>query len=320
MREALKPEDTRDGLRMLGGLVFGIGVLMLVLRKGEDWGDFPSFVLYVIPAVVLYGGALATVDDTGGLRPWQAVWSVFGLVFVPLALLQLVELVGGNPDASLNTFWVFAITAGLAFYAGIVIGVRFQILAGAIASLIAWSALWDELLGDGGIGEHITAYRIVLGVLAGALIYFGIRLWREDRDKGLERFEELLTGGGIAAVFAGGLGISAAVNLAPIPIPGFDGADTNVFWDLLLLAVSLVLIGAGTLLGIRGPTYVGAVGLAFFLFIVGFDLDSDSPEPTNLGIWPLALILVGGGAVYLSLTDYTLGDRPRQWVKSLRGR
>ena len=142
MTDLFKPDDTRDALRKLGGLLLGLGALMIYIRKGpfltvndNQWAAFPIFLVLAIPAAYLYGSIL-TRPRTGGLRAWQVVHSVFGLIFVPLALLQFVDMIGGNPNAALNLFWVFLVTAGLAFYAGGVVGVRVQILLGSIALII----------------------------------------------------------------------------------------------------------------------------------------------------------------------------------------
>ena len=97
MRELLAPDDTRDALRKLGGLLFGIGMLMVFLRKGGDYSDFVVFLILAIPAVFLYGEGVLSDRWSGTIRPWQAVYSVFGLIFVPLALFQLVELLNGSP-------------------------------------------------------------------------------------------------------------------------------------------------------------------------------------------------------------------------------
>jgi hypothetical protein len=143
MNPALKPDDTRDALRKIGGLLFGLGALMILIRKSQDWGDFPIFLVLAIPAVVLYGFGVNTVRDTGQVRPWQAVYTVFGLILVPFALSRFVEMIGGSSGADLNVFWVFAVTAGLGVYAGHVVGVRFGLLAASIAAIVSSTALWD---------------------------------------------------------------------------------------------------------------------------------------------------------------------------------
>src|SRR6266550_6219987 len=100
MNDFFTPDDTRDALRKIGGLLIGLAALMIYIRKGpflslnpSQWATFPMFLVLAIPAVYLYGSIL-TRPQTGELQPWQTVHSVFGLIFVPLALGELVDLIG----------------------------------------------------------------------------------------------------------------------------------------------------------------------------------------------------------------------------------
>ena len=339
MNDLFKPDDTRDALRKIGGLLLGLGAAMIYIRKGpfltvnpSQWASFPMFLVLAIPAVYLYGGIL-TRPQTGELRTWQAVHSVFGLLFVPLALAQFVDMIGGNPNASLNVFWIFLATAGLAFYAGTVIGVRVQLLLGSIALIVSWTALWNELL-SAGIGAHWGVYRGLLGLLAIGLLAGGLYLWRNNPggdeiaasatapsgDLGLWKASELLTGAGIAAVVGCALGVTALGNLNPLGT-GTPPIETTNAWDVLLLLVSLGLVGIGSQIGVRGPVYVGGIGLLLFLVIAGLDLNSTPPHPFKLGVWPWVLLGLGLLALGLSFTrEASLGDQPRRLAQNLRGR
>ena len=335
MNELLRPDDTRDALRKIGALLFGIGVLMLLLRKAaiaDDYSDGIVLIILAIPAVLLYGGSIQTLDATGGLRPWQAVWSVFGLIFVALALIQLVTVIDETPDASLNLAWIFAVVAALGFYAGAVQGIRFQLLFGGLALIVAWSEIWNKILSDG-IGAHFGVYRGLLGILAIGLLAGGLYLWRSNPgsdqqaatatgtsgDPGLWKASELLTAAGVSAVIACSLGVTSVVNLNPLATASVQPIETTALWDILLLVISLGLVGLGSLVGVRGPVYVGAIGLFFFLIIAGFDLDSDTPDPTKLGLWPIVLLVLGGAGIGLSLVkEASLGDAPRRFVENLR--
>jgi hypothetical protein len=334
MNDLLRPDDTRDALRNIGALLFGIGVLMLLLRKetfADDFGKGIVLIILLIPAVLLYGGSVRTLDATGGLRPWQAVWSVFGLIFVTLALIQLVNVIDESPDASLNLAWIFAVVAALGFYAGAIKGIRFQLLLGGLALIVAWSQLWNKILSDG-IGAHFGIYRGLLGILAIGLLAGALYVWRsnpggdqqavmgtETGNPGLRMASELLTAAGISAVIACSLGVTSAVNLSPFAPTDVQPIDTSPFWDVLLLLISLGLVGLGSLIGVRGPVYVGAIGLFLFLAIAGLDLDSDTPDPTSLGFWPILLLVLGAVGIGLSLVkEASLGDAPRRLVENLR--
>jgi hypothetical protein len=340
MNERFEPDDTRDSLREIGGLLIGLAVAMIYIRKGpllagnpDKWADFPIFLVLAIPAVYFYG-AILTRPRTGGLRPWQAVHSVVGLIFVALALRQFVDMIGGTPGTDLNTFWIFAVTAAVGFYAGFVAGVRVQILLGAIAVIISWTALWDKFLPDEGIRAHWGTYRGLLGLLSIGLLAGALYVWRTNPggdetvdtatepagDLGLWKASELFTGAGIAAVIACSLGITALGNLNPLGT-GTPPIQTSNLWDILLLLVSLGLVGIGAQIGTRGPVYVGGIGLTLFLVIVGFDLNEAHPNPFKFGGWPSVLLILGLIAIGLSFTrEASLGDQPGRFVQNLRGR
>jgi hypothetical protein len=338
MNDLFKPDDTRDALRKIGGILLGLGFLMIYIRKGplfplnpSQWASFPMFLVLAIPAVYLYG-SLLTRPRTGELRAWQVVQSTFGLLFVPLALTQFVHMIDGNPNASLNIFWIFLVTAALAFYAGAIVGVRVQLLLGSISLIIAWTALWDDFL-SGGIGAHWGIYRGLLGLIAIGLLAGGLYIYRSNPgndvaatatgpsgDLALWKASELLTGAGIAAVIGCALGITALGNLNPLGT-GTPPIETTNAWDTLLLLVSLGLVAIGSQIGVRGPVYVGAIGLVLFLVIAGLDLNSSPPHPFKMGIWPWVLLGLGAIGIGLSFTkEASLGDQPKRLAESLKGR
>ncbi len=331
MSELLRPDDTRDALRKVGGLLLGIGVLMWAIRKGSEWSDFVQLVIFTVPAVFLYWAGVFTEQYTNGTRSWQAVYSVFGLVFVPLALSSFVDLAGGH-GSSLNTFWIAGVTAVMAGYAGVVAGVRFQLLLGAIAVIVSWSALWNEIL-SGGLSPHWGTYRGLLGILAIGLLAGSVQLWRTNPgaeggvdtatrpggDPALWKASELLTGAGIAAVLGAGLGFGSvlanrAAGLTLLPLP----ADA-LGWDIVLLLVSLGLVGIGSRIGVRGPVYVGVVGLLAFLVLAGTDARNGGEHAHDFGVWPPLLLILGALGVALSAVgESSLGDQPRHLLDRLR--
>jgi len=117
---------------------------------------------------------------------------------------------------------------------------------------------------------------------------------------------DLVTAAGLAAVWAAGLvtlttGLQGVIAPAGLPAEASTGTvGTSVFWDLVLLLSSLGLIAYGTVSGFRGPAYVGGIGLAIFIFIVGSDLDDSSPAGKVVG-WPLILLLVAAALLVWSV-------------------
>jgi hypothetical protein len=312
-------DDARRALRLLGGVLLGVGALVLAFRRSnfdDPWGDLPILVVVLIPAIVLYGGGFLAARAAGGSRAWHGVFLVFGLVFAFLTLNQFVELVGGDPGSSLNTAWIFAVVAALGALAALRAGVRFAMLAAGLAFLIAWLSLWDEVISDG-IGSDAGTLRglsilaaVVIG-LAGVALHWRLRGRTFERpliDDHLPVPAELFTAAGIAFVFGAGLvsltgAIEGALAAAFSPLGGATGgsgfAEPSLFWDLVLLAGSLKLILIGAWIGMRGPVYVGALGLTLFTFLVGLDLDDSSPSGSVVG-WPLVLLLAAAALLAAS--------------------
>jgi hypothetical protein len=306
LRQIQAGDDARsETLRALGGLFLGIGFLVLIERRSsfnEPWGDFPLFLAWLIPAVVLYGGGILAARAAAP-KAWHAVWVVFGIAFVYGTLLQFLTLIDGNTDAPLNTVWTLCVVAAAGGFAALFARVRFGWLIAGIALAIAWLALWDEIL-ENGIGDDAGTFRGLCMVAALLLVAGAWMLERRGRE-GTEAAEVVtaaglifLLGAGIVSlsgVFASlfvppGLASSAAVPGAPEP---------SLFWDLVLLGGSLALIGAGNLVALRGPVYVGSVGILIFIISVGLDLDDDSPAGKVIG-WPLILLVAAAALIAAS--------------------
>jgi hypothetical protein len=110
-------------------------------------------------------------------------------------------------------------------------------------------------------------------------------------------------------------------NAFPFGGEGKGGEDPTALWDIAGLLVSLALIVVGALIGLRGPVYIGAIGLVLFAIVVGQNLDADPKDRENgFFWWPAILLGVGVAAIGASfLGGASLGRRPKQWVKSLGG-
>jgi hypothetical protein len=312
-------DDARQGLRALGALLLGVGALVLAYRRGslgDPWGDFALLLVALLPALFLYGGGLLAALSTTERSAWHGVFLVFGLVFALFTFFQFLELIDGDTGASLNVMWIFGVVAALGVAAALLAGVRFAMLAAGIAFIIAWFALWDAILGDDFATDAGTIRgfsMLAAGVLVAAAV--GLHWHRRGRhlrppydDEHGDTPAELLTAAGVAFLIGAGLlsATGAIVQaflfalgpLAPTDAGGF--AEPSLFWDSVLLAGSLVLVLIGTSLRIRGPVYLGAIGLTIFTVLVGLDLDDSSPSGSVLG-WPLVLLLLAAAVLVASV-------------------
>jgi hypothetical protein len=108
-----------------------------------------------------------------------------------------------------------------------------------------------------------------------------------------------VTGAAVSAVIAGSLSITKVFALSN-PFLEAPTADSSLFWEIVLLVVSLLAIGYGSRFAARGPTYLGGVGLFLFVLIAGTDLNDSTAQGKIVG-WPLVLVLIGAAAFAASL-------------------
>lgn len=298
--ELLASEDEwRGRLRAAGGLLVGTGLLLIFLRRLytiDPWGDLALLLVLAGAFVFLYGAGMLAALTAPDRHPWQGAMLVFGTVVLPLALLQLVSFLDGDTGAALNIAWIFLATA-LAGAAAAWAGARYGLFLMAAALIVSWLALWDELLDDGIFGE-IGALRALLVVIGVALLAAGAAARLFAGPAGRARGGELLTGGSLAAVAAGAISFDAY--LATSPVIGGIGAGPNDFWNAYLLVASVAAILLAIALPARGVAYVGALGLAIFILVIGFDLTAATPEGDLVG-WPLLALALGLAAFLASL-------------------
>lgn len=307
LQRLFAPDEAKDALRKLGGLLLGLGLFMTFIRKGTSgldstWGDWGLLVPLVIAFAFLYGVGMLGALSTGRLRSWEAVYLVFGVLVAPWVLVQFVEAIGGSPGASLNIVWVFAVTAGLAAAAALIAGLRYGLLLASLAVIVSWSALWDEILSNG-IGQHFGTYRGLLIILAALLGAAAFAVWRLDQREGAGRATEIVTGAAASAVLACSLSFPKVFALDN-PFFSVSGPESSLFWEIVLLVVSLLAVGYGSRFAARGPAYVGGIGLAVFLLLAGIDVNDATPDGKIVG-WPLILVIVGAVAFAISLVPGT---------------
>jgi hypothetical protein len=295
--------------RAIGGLVFAIGVVVLLIRRtsfADPWGDFLVFAILCVLAESLYWAGFFGAREAGRALGWHSVFLVLGILLTPAALIEFLNWVGGDVNAPLNLAWIFGFTAAIAFLALLGAGLRFGALLGGLALIVAWLGLWAELLSNGLNDTDTTRWLLLIigAILLGLAAVVGSRGAPDGAGS------DLVTAGGLAAVAAGGL-IAFLPQQFIVPAGlAAPSAPTSLFWDLELIVVGLALVGFGYSGALtRGPAYIGAISLLIFTVSVGLDLDDSSPAGKVIG-WPLILLVIGA-AVLLA------GARP--WLRRSGG-
>src|SRR4051812_4314516 len=198
----LAAPDRRDWLRVAGGMMFGAGALVLLIRKGDDWSDWATFFALLIPAVILFAVAFLGRARGEAFTGWQVGFLVFGTLLLLGALLQLVNAADGDPRSSLNVLWTFGVAAAVAVVTSLAMRAPFQMLLGALLALVAWLALWDKVLSNPS-GDTVRWLLIVLAVIYLVVAVVVARAGRAQAS-------DLITAAGIAAGVAGGLRFAGA--------------------------------------------------------------------------------------------------------------
>ena len=199
MAQALQPDARGDWLRMLGGVVFVLGAVILFARKGDDWAAFPLLIVVAVPCVVVFGlGALGALA-TGEVARWHAVLMVAGVLLSGFAFGQLWDVVGVNTETSGFGFLTFVCVAGLAGFASFGVGAAYQALLVALAGIAAWLFLFDMILDDPGA----TTFRWLLLVLCLGYAAAAFALREREAPQALE----FVTAAGIAGVLVGVVGV-----------------------------------------------------------------------------------------------------------------
>jgi hypothetical protein len=295
--------DRRDWLRLLGGLLFASGAVVLALRKSNDWSDWAIFAVLFVATAVLYGAARLGAQGVAALEPWESAFYTFAIILLPLTLATLVGAIDNSADGRINGFWILGLSAAVAVLTAIRRGAWWQMLIAGLYATGSWIALWSKILDN----PSADTIRWLLIAFAAILLIAAAALARESRPQAAD----LITAAGIAAVLAGALGIAAFAGGAS-GISGLVSDNTpkpTQGWNVFLLLVSLALIAYGARSVTRGPGYVGAIGFTVFILLVGTNVVArlKGDEADKVVGWPLILLLVGGAALLVSFVMPRMG-------------
>ncbi|HEV7162675.1 MAG TPA: hypothetical protein VGN25_05425 [Solirubrobacteraceae bacterium] len=321
-----------DLLRSGGGVLLAAGAVALLARKpgGHEWSHLGRLLIVFSPAAALY--IMAITDVQGGERdtdePWRSVLLVTAVLLGLTAMFVLLAWIGVGSQ-SFPRAGAFAAAGLLAGYGAHRAHVPFGALLAALASLVAWLTIWSKVL-------HPSADTLrILLIAGGALLLLGSVALR--RAEAIGAGELATVGGGavvaagvlgvvigfFAVAFNGLVSITGSAGVVSsssssgtstrsllIPrsahgrdsegLPHLTNGIQHFGWDLYLLVVSVVLLWVGSRSRNRGLGYVGGIGILAFLLSVGTQLtrteNGQSPSTTIVG-WPLALVVVGAGAL-----------------------
>jgi len=319
-RDGLRPDDRREAVRIVAGIMIALGLALVAFRRGtsalfeETTSNFGLFVILGVAAGFLYGVGIAGRKLGGYDRRWQTLYTVTGMLLMPIALFYLAAAIDSGYDETLVAIFVFGACTVGCLAAWLIASVRFQLLLGALYAAFTWLALLDKVLSDG-LDSDLSTVRALLLVFAVGLVFAALAIRKRASAEPEASFGELLTGAGLTALIAFALGPAEAIDaLDQVVVAtalgveeelGVADPSQEMVWDVLTLitGTALVLFGIGR--GLRGQVYVGGAMLILFLVSVGLDLDDITPEGAIVG-WPLLLCVLGAGAFLLSLLP---GDR-----------
>jgi hypothetical protein len=302
LAEALRRDGRWSWLRLAGGIVFAVGMTLIRVRMSDDWADFSLFLVLMAPVAVLYGLAMLGSRVSERLAAWQSAFLVTAVLLTPLMLERVAAVLGVEDPFTKSgaMFWILGLTALAAGFAAR-LGSSINILLSALATAgaVLFFADW--------VGDHpgVGTFRNTLALVAAAFAIVAFVLRKRPEESNY-----LVAAAGVGAVGAGVIGSSSSL-LASIPLLSIGGDRPSDGWEAFLLLSCLALVAYTAARHYRATGYIAAVGLAFFVLIVG----QQAEHVGFLGLvtrhtiagWPVALTIAGLVALCASILGPRLG-------------
>jgi hypothetical protein len=307
--ELLRPPPHRGPLIAAGAVVLAAGLAVAELRLGDELSPLTHVAILAAAAGLTLALGLQAPNEDGRPPAYQSVLLVTGLLLLYPALLRLADVLGADLSGDFpagEVTWVSAVEAGAALYAArrrrSAVCLLIATIAGATALLAAWEWVFEP--------GTFTASRWLLLVVALALVLASLAL-----RAGAPREAEVLVNGAGLAILA--IGLQGLLNWLVESVGFFGSVPSTVlpdFWELIVLGAGCGLVAYGALDRAPGPAWLGVANLATFVVVAG----AFSAE--TLYFWPLALILLGAGAMAAGLRPrrplppepdaYRVGEQP----------
>jgi hypothetical protein len=286
--ELLRPPPHRGPLIAAGAVVLATGLALLELRLRDELTVGLHFVILGIPAAIVLALGLQAPNEDGRPPAYQSVLLVTGLLLLFAALLRLAAVLGaedfGSDFPAGELTWTSLVTGAVALFAALRRRSAVCLLLAALFGTLALTAGWEWVFGT----ESFTATRWLLLLAAVALVLTSLVL-----RAGAPRQAELLIDAGGVAILVIGLQSLA------VTVLGFEPPGLPDLWELVLFGAGCGLVAYGALDRAPGPAWLGVANLALFVLDTGLESEG------AIYFWPIALILLGGGAM-------AAGLRPRR--------
>jgi hypothetical protein len=308
--DPLRPPPHRGPLIAAGAVVLATGLALLELRLRGEWAVGVHFVILGTAAAIVLALGLQAPNEDGRPPAYQSVLLVTGLLLLFPALLRLAATLGAEdfltdfPAGELT--WTSSVTAGVALYGALrrrsAVCLLLAALFGMLALLSGWQWVFDN--------ETFTASRWLLLFAAAGLVLASLAL----RAAAPRQAELLIDAAGVAILFIalqgvwltlfGGIAVQEAIAQSTLPD----------LWELIVFGAGCGLVAYGALERSPGPAWLGFTNLVLFVIDVGLD------DGQAIYFWPIALIVLGAGAMAAGLRPrrplppepdgYRAGDRP----------
>jgi hypothetical protein len=292
----LSQEQSRNLMRLIGGISLAVAVVLVNIRMNASWGDFPLFLVVAVPCVLMLWIAVNAKSDDDGPQGWQSAYLVMGVILALISLFKFRQILGSDNVGSGAQFWIFMLTAALAAYAAFQLNSSINTLLAALALAFAALAFVSWVGSDPGY----KTFRWVL-VLETIAFVAAARSIRADRPA---HSHYLIDAAGVTALLAGTIGALASavrsVIAAAFVGTSSGGGQEGNGWELFLLVVSLALIAYTVWERYWGTAYIGFVGLLAFIALVG--------NSSSLKWWPILLLIVGIAGVAAGVSGSGVGS------------
>jgi hypothetical protein len=293
--ELLRPPPHRGPLIAAGAVVLATGLALFELRMMDELAVGVHFLILGTAAGVVLALGLQAPNEDGRPPAYQSVLLVTGVLLLFPALLRLAATFGaedfGEDFPAGELTWTGLVTGGVALYAAVLRRSAICLFLAAVFGMLALLSGWQWVFDN----QTFTASRWLLLVGAAGLVLASLSL----RAGAPRQAELLVDAGGVAILFIALQGVWLTLFGAILLQDGTEQPSLPNFWELIVFGGGCGLVAFGAIDRSPGPAWLGVAILVLFVLDVGFE------DGGEVYFWPIALILLGAGAM-------AAGLRPRR--------